>query len=262
MLRYRRGAVPRDSRNCLRRRLGGIGALPPRVRVVDVEDDEPGVQFVRHLATAAGHEVDTGEASAPALIPGLEPEVGLDPPPEFSMDRVGVAFVQRCAVLGQLGHRWLGRIPVPGAILVEVRRGLRQPPDRIAEDLRRFAGHHAAELHATVIEAAVGRARHSTAWRRERMPRAGMLLQVDGSHHAWLEQRGPRFALLLAVDDATGAVVHALFRPAEDARGYFLLMEQVLRRSGIPLALYSDRHAVFRASAQQRAGGEASTQMA
>ena len=98
--------------------------------------------------------------------------------------------------------------------------------------------------------------------RRERMPRAGMLLQVDGSHHAWLEQRGPRFALLLAVDDATGAVVHALFRPAEDARGYFLLIEQVLRRSGIPLALYSDRHAVFRASAQQRAGGEASTQFA
>ena len=35
--------------------------------------------------------------------------------------------------------------------------------------------------------------------RRERMPREGMLLQVDGSHHAWLEDRGPRFALLLAV---------------------------------------------------------------
>ena len=98
--------------------------------------------------------------------------------------------------------------------------------------------------------------------RRERMPSAGLLLQVDGSHHAWLEQRGPRFALLLAVDDATGAVVHALFRPVEDARGYFLLMEQVLRRSGVPLALYSDRHAVFRATAQQRAGGEASTQFA
>ena len=98
--------------------------------------------------------------------------------------------------------------------------------------------------------------------RRERMPRAGMLLQLDGSHHAWLEQRGPRFALLLAVDDATGAVVHALFGAVEDARGYFLLMEEVLRRSGIPLALYNDRHAVFRASAQQRAGGEASTQFA
>ncbi|MCY4639265.1 MAG: ISNCY family transposase [Chloroflexi bacterium] len=98
--------------------------------------------------------------------------------------------------------------------------------------------------------------------RRERMPRAGMLLQLDGSHHAWLEQRGPRCALLLAVDDATGAVVHALFGAVEDARGYFLLMEGVLRRSGIPLALYNDRHAVFRASAQQRAGRGGSTQFA
>ena len=98
--------------------------------------------------------------------------------------------------------------------------------------------------------------------RRERMPRAGMLLQVDGSHHAWLEERGPRFALLLAVDDATGSVAHALFRPAEDARGYFLLMEEVVRRSGIPLALYSDRHAVFRAPAQQRERRAGATQFA
>ena len=70
------------------------------------------------------------------------------------------------------------------------------------------------------------------------------------------------FALLLAVDDATGTVVHALFRPAEDARGYFLLMERVVRRHGIPLALYSDRHAVFRASARRRGEHEASTQFA
>ena len=45
--------------------------------------------------------------------------------------------------------------------------------------------------------------------RRERTPREGMLLQVDGSHHAWIEERGPRFALLLTADDATGAAVHA-----------------------------------------------------
>lgn len=61
--------------------------------------------------------------------------------------------------------------------------------------------------------------------RRERMPREGMLLQVDGSHNAWLEARGPRFTLLLAVDDATGDVPYAVFRPAEDARGCFSLME-------------------------------------
>ena len=98
--------------------------------------------------------------------------------------------------------------------------------------------------------------------RRERMPREGMLLQVDGSHHAWLEERGPRFALLLAVDDATGAAVHALFRPAEDARGYFLLLEAIVRRSGIPIALYSDRHGVFKASPDGRKGLKVSTQFA
>ena len=98
--------------------------------------------------------------------------------------------------------------------------------------------------------------------RRERMAREGMLLQVDGSHHAWLEERGPRFALLLAVDDATGAAVHALFRPAEDARGYFLLLEEIVRRHGIPLALYSDRHGVFKASPDGRKGLKVSTQFA
>ena len=98
--------------------------------------------------------------------------------------------------------------------------------------------------------------------RRERMPREGMLLQVDGSHHAWLEERGPRFALLLAVDDATGAAVHALFRPVEDARGYFLLLEEIVRRCGIPLALYSDRHGVFKASSDGRRGLKVATQFA
>ena len=98
--------------------------------------------------------------------------------------------------------------------------------------------------------------------RRERMPREGMLLQVDGSHHAWLEQRGPRFALLLAVDDATGAAVHALFRPVEDARGYFLLLEEIVRHCGIPLALYSDRHGVFKASSDGRRGLKVATQFA
>ena len=39
--------------------------------------------------------------------------------------------------------------------------------------------------------------------RRQRMPREGMLVQVDGSHHRWLGDDGPPFALLLAVDDAT-----------------------------------------------------------
>ena len=54
------------------------------------------------------------------------------------------------------------------------------------------------------------------------------------------------FALLLAVDDATGIVVNALFCEQENTRGYLLLMRGLLQRYGIPVALYTDRHSVFK----------------
>ena len=88
-------------------------------------------------------------------------------------------------------------------------------------------------------------------FRRQRMPQAGMLLQLDGSHHAWLEDRGTKFALLLAVDDATSAVVNAVFGISENTAGYFTLLEGLIERWGIPLALYSDRHAVFKHNARK-----------
>ena len=88
-------------------------------------------------------------------------------------------------------------------------------------------------------------------FRRRRMPQEGMLVQIDGSHHPWLEDRGPRFVLLLAVDDATGAVAQAVFRTSEDTRGYLVLLEGLIRQWGIPLALYSDRHAAFKYNARQ-----------
>ena len=79
-----------------------------------------------------------------------------------------------------------------------------------------------------------------------------MLIQVDGSHHPWLEERGPRFVLLLAVDDATGVVANAVFRQAEDTRGYLTLMDELIRRWGIPLARYIDRHGVFKFNGRPR----------
>jgi transposase len=82
--------------------------------------------------------------------------------------------------------------------------------------------------------------------RRERMPQEGMLVQIDGSHHRWLEERGPWLTLMLAIDDATGKVPHALFRDQENTEGYFHLMAGIIRQCGIPLAIYSDRHTVFR----------------
>ena len=82
--------------------------------------------------------------------------------------------------------------------------------------------------------------------RRQRMPREGMLLQVDGSYHPWLGDQAPPFTLLIAVDDATGTVVSALFCEKEEAYTYFLLIRDLVQGVGIPVALYVDRHGVFR----------------
>ena len=82
--------------------------------------------------------------------------------------------------------------------------------------------------------------------RRQRMPVEGMLVQIDGSYHRWLGDGGPQFMLLLAVDDATGKVASALFCEYENTRDYFLLMRGLIKRYGIPIAVYTDRHSVFK----------------
>ena len=84
-------------------------------------------------------------------------------------------------------------------------------------------------------------------YRRQRMPQEGMLLQLDGSHHAWLEDRGPVLTLLLAIDDATGTAPYALLQEQEDTRGYFSLLQGIIEKQGIPMAVYTDGHAVFQA---------------
>ena len=81
--------------------------------------------------------------------------------------------------------------------------------------------------------------------RRDRLPRAGMLVQMDGSQHDWLEGRGPTLVLLHAVDDATGTALGAVFRLREDAQGYLLLLRQIAATHGLPLAVYTDRHSIF-----------------
>jgi len=80
----------------------------------------------------------------------------------------------------------------------------------------------------------------------KRHPRRGMLVQIDGSKHDWLEGRGPMLTLIAGIDDATSEMPAALFRPEEDAAGYFPLLRHIIERVGLPLGLYTDLHTIFR----------------
>ena len=87
--------------------------------------------------------------------------------------------------------------------------------------------------------------------RRERYPKEGMLVQIDGSRDDWLEGRGPYLTLVGAIDDATGKVPYGLFRGQEDAQGYTMLLRQIVESYGIPEALYHDGHGIFERSGRE-----------
>lgn len=81
--------------------------------------------------------------------------------------------------------------------------------------------------------------------RRLREARLGALVQVDGSPYAWFGDNQPLSCLIGAVDDATGALLGLTFRPHEDLHGYALVLREVCRSYGVPLAWYGDGSSVL-----------------
>lgn len=83
--------------------------------------------------------------------------------------------------------------------------------------------------------------------RRERRACLGELVQMDASDHKWLEDRyGGAIELLAMIDDATNRI-HARFYLVESTLNYMDLVHRYIRANGRPLALYTDRHSIFRA---------------
>lgn len=82
--------------------------------------------------------------------------------------------------------------------------------------------------------------------RRERKAQQGALLLWDGSPHRWLGENGPKWTLVVTMDDATGALLHGVFSEQEDAQSYLSCLKHLLVDRGIPLAIYMDRHGIFK----------------
>ena len=77
----------------------------------------------------------------------------------------------------------------------------------------------------------------------------GKLVQLDGSHHDWFEGRGPRRVLMAYIDDASSRVWARFY----DYEGTWPALDSVaryVRRSGVPLALYADRHTTYKSPAE------------
>jgi transposase len=89
---------------------------------------------------------------------------------------------------------------------------------------------------------------------RERRACRGELVQADGSDHAWFEERGPKCTLLVYIDDATGELGELWFVPDETTFAYFETTRHYIERFGKPVALYTDKHGIFRVNQPRPSG--------
>ena len=78
--------------------------------------------------------------------------------------------------------------------------------------------------------------------RRERKAQEGWMVLWDGSPHPWLGPEHPPCCLMAAIDDATGKLLAARFFPFEGSSGYLWLLKEMVKKYGIPMVIYQDRH--------------------
>ena len=120
-----------------------------------------------------------------------------------------------------------------------------------------LASEHLAEDHGLVVdhetlrrwlvsagqwETRCRRESHRAA--RERRPRRGDLVQIDGSEHDWFEGRGARAVLMVMIDDATNRTL-ARFYEAEDTAAAYDIFDRYVCQYGLPAALYPDRDSIY-----------------
>lgn len=111
---------------------------------------------------------------------------------------------------------------------------------------------HQETLRKWLIEAGdwkrVRKSRAHRQW-RERRHHFGEMVQVDGSHHDWFEQRGPKCVFMGYIDDATGNTF-GRFYPYEGTFPAMDSFKRYIKKYGIPMSLYLDKHSTYKSTAK------------
>jgi transposase len=161
-----------------------------------------------------------------------------------------------------IGHRSRGRQSVrktPKKLrerIIELYRQRYQGfgPTLTAEKLCEMEGIQVSKetVRTVLIESGdwqVGRKRRRHRQWRKRKEHRGEMVQVDGSHHDWFEGRGPWCVFMGYSDDATGWVYGRFYEyegtiPAMDS------FKRYIRKHGIPLSVYLDKHTTYKSTAK------------
>lgn len=81
---------------------------------------------------------------------------------------------------------------------------------------------------------------------RRRMPKAGMLVQMDSSEHQWLPQIKNKWWLIAMIDDATNRIPYARLFPKDTVFANMHVLRRFIELMGIFIALYVDKASHFK----------------
>lgn len=95
------------------------------------------------------------------------------------------------------------------------------------------------------------KARKTRTHRKWRPPKEhlGEMLQMDGSHHKWFEDRGQGCVLMAYIDDATNRV-YGRFYTYEGTHPAMDSFKRYVRKYGIPMSIYFDRHTTYKSPSE------------
>lgn len=81
--------------------------------------------------------------------------------------------------------------------------------------------------------------------RRRRMPKAGLLVQMDSSEHNWLPFIKEKWHLTATIDDATSKVPFAQLYPNDGVFNNMQAIRKTIEKEGLFYALYADKASHF-----------------
>ena len=84
---------------------------------------------------------------------------------------------------------------------------------------------------------------------RKRMPKTGMILQMDGSYHKWYGNK--KSCLIGAIDDANNEISHAEFFESETTLNCMSVIQKIIQKHGTFDILYTDKAGVYGGNKRQ-----------
>lgn len=80
---------------------------------------------------------------------------------------------------------------------------------------------------------------------RRRMPKAGMLIQMDSSQHNWIPNLKEKWWLIAMIDDATSEVLFAYFFKSDNLFNNMFVIRHCIEKKGLFTSLYVDKASHF-----------------